>query len=73
LYPQILVLDSSVFTRIGLDIVTSIRSVVLDNKILLVGVDSNEEAFLRCVRAGVVELLTRTPVQSVSTCDVTFS
>jgi DNA-binding NarL/FixJ family response regulator len=51
--PTILALDSSVFARIGLDIVTSVRSAVLDIKILLVGMDSDRETFLRCVRAGV--------------------
>lgn len=53
LCPQILALDSSVFASIGLDIVTSIRNTVLDIKILLVGMDSDKETFLRCVRAGV--------------------
>jgi len=53
LCPQILALDSSVFARIGLDVVTSLRSVNLDTKILLVGMDSDKETFLRCVRAGV--------------------
>jgi DNA-binding NarL/FixJ family response regulator len=53
LRPQIIALDSSVFERIGFDIVTSVRSAVLDIKILLVGMDSDKETFLRCVRAGV--------------------
>ena len=53
LCPQILALDCSVFERIGLDMVASIRSVVLDIRILLVGMDSDKETFLRCVHAGV--------------------
>jgi DNA-binding NarL/FixJ family response regulator len=51
--PQLLALDSSVFARIGLDVVISIRSVVQDIKVLMVGMDSDKETFLRCVRAGV--------------------
>ena len=51
--PQILALDSSVFGRIGLDLVASIRRVLLNTKILLVGMDNDEGTFLRCVRAGV--------------------
>jgi DNA-binding NarL/FixJ family response regulator len=51
--PQILALDSSVFSSIGLDVIMSIRSVVPDIKILMVGMDSDEEIFLHCVRAGV--------------------
>jgi two-component system response regulator DevR len=53
LCPQLLALDSSVFARIGLDVVISIRSVVRDIKVLMVGMDSDKETFLRCVRAGV--------------------
>jgi len=53
LCPQILALDSSVFERIGLDIVTAVRKTVLDLRILLVGMDNDRELFLRCVRAGV--------------------
>ncbi len=53
LRPQILALDSSVFARIGLDTVTSVCRVVPGLKVLLVGMDSDRETFLRCVRAGV--------------------
>jgi DNA-binding NarL/FixJ family response regulator len=53
LSPQLLALDSSVFARIGLDVVISIRSVVPDVKVLMVGMDSDKETFLRCVHAGV--------------------
>ena len=53
LRPRIIALDSSVFERIGFDIVASVRNAVLDIKILLVGMDSDKETFLRCVRAGV--------------------
>jgi DNA-binding NarL/FixJ family response regulator len=53
LCPQILALDASVFARVGLDIVTSVRNAVVEIKVLLVGMDSDRETFLRCVRAGV--------------------
>ena len=53
LNPQLLTLDSSVFARIGLDVVISIRSIVPAIKVLMVGMDSDRELFLRCVRAGV--------------------
>ena len=53
LSPQLLTLDSSVFARIGLDVVISIRSIVPAIKVLMVGMDSDRELFLRCVRAGV--------------------
>lgn len=53
LCPQILALDSSVFARIGLDIVPPVRKSLPDIKTLLVGMDSDKETFLRCVRAGI--------------------
>jgi DNA-binding NarL/FixJ family response regulator len=53
LSPRILALDASVFTRVGLDAIASLRSVVLSTRILLVGMDTDKETFLRCVRAGV--------------------
>jgi two-component system, NarL family, response regulator DevR len=51
--PRIVALDSSVFALIGLDIITSVRCVLPDIKILLVGMDNDKGTFLRCVRAGV--------------------
>jgi DNA-binding NarL/FixJ family response regulator len=53
LRPHILALDSSVFACIGLDLVMSIRNTVPDIRILMIGMDSDQETFLRCVRAGV--------------------
>ncbi len=53
LYPQVLALDSSVVARIGLEVVTSLHSVVLNAKIILIGMDNDKEQFVRCVRAGV--------------------
>ena len=53
LYPQVLALDSSVVARIGLEVVASLHSVVLNAKIILIGMDNDREQFVRCVRAGV--------------------
>jgi two-component system NarL family response regulator len=53
LRPRILAVDSSVYARAGLDLIESVRRVVPDTGILLVGMDSDKKTFLRCVRAGV--------------------
>jgi DNA-binding NarL/FixJ family response regulator len=53
LRPQILVLDSSVFADVSLEVVASIRRVIPETRILMIGMDSDKETFLRCVRAGV--------------------
>jgi len=53
LCPQILAVDSSVFAYAGLEAVASIRRVVPNIKILMIGMDGDRETFLRCVNAGV--------------------
>lgn len=53
LRPRILAVDSNVFAHAGLDIIESVRRVVPDTRILLVGMDNDKKTFLRCVRAGV--------------------
>jgi len=53
LSPRILLLDSTVVVSIGLDVLRSLRSAVLDGDVVLIGMDNDKETFLRCVRAGV--------------------
>jgi DNA-binding NarL/FixJ family response regulator len=53
LSPQILLLDSSVVARIGMDVLGSLRSAVRDADFVVIGMDNDKETFLRCVRAGV--------------------
>lgn len=53
LSPQVVLVDSSVVARTGLDVVRSLRGAIADVDFVLIGMESDKETFLRCVRAGV--------------------
>lgn len=53
LRPQILAFESSVLAKAGFEIISSIRIAAPDVKILSLGMDNDQQMFLRCVRAGI--------------------
>jgi len=53
LKPHVLLFDSTVYASSGVEIITATRRLLPGLKILMIGMDADEEMFLRCVRAGV--------------------
>jgi len=53
LRPQILALESGVLVKAGFEIITSIHIAAPDVKMLSLGMENDQQTFLRCVRAGI--------------------
>jgi DNA-binding NarL/FixJ family response regulator len=53
LRPQVLALESSVFAKAGFDLISSILGFIPEIKVISLGMDNDQQMFLRCVRAGV--------------------
>jgi DNA-binding NarL/FixJ family response regulator len=51
--PHVLLIDSAVYACSDLKVVTALRREAPTVKTLMIGMESNHETFLRCVRAGV--------------------
>jgi DNA-binding NarL/FixJ family response regulator len=56
---EILLLDNATLSRTNPNLVVEILEAVPDLKIILIGVDDNEESFLQAVRSGAVGYLVR--------------
>lgn len=57
LKPHVLLFDSTAYSSSGFSIIAGARRLVPGPKVLMIGMDLDEEIFLRCVRAGVVGFL----------------
>jgi len=55
--PHVLLIDSAVFACSDVRVVTAIRQISPAVKILMIGMENDEQTFLRCVRAGVTGYL----------------
>jgi DNA-binding NarL/FixJ family response regulator len=57
LCPQILAVDSSVFEKAGLGVLSLIKTAAPNIKILSLGMENDQGTFLRCVQAGIAGYL----------------
>ena len=51
--PHVLLLDSTMFAGFGLQVVARVRADIPGVRVMMIGMEADKEAFLRCVRAGV--------------------